>query len=464
MGKFADRLDTLLANMLDSTVDITTQSSSELAANMPPATDIKNQNLVRAELLKLNAKIEKIDTEGKAKEPLASRYFIDHYREFMVGIREFAQKNAEQTNAATITQAMTFMDALWSDIVRSDPIAKQLERIELFLEAYSAKLQAETKLKDPYESGLNRLKNEAKTFVAGMNDKPVSTLETTLNTYDEQFVKLRSEIENPGDPATLKAGVTDPFYTGFVRTSEAKVEQVAANPTPSTLWYDLKRTLSETLPFAILIFVSLFFAILVANDKIHLSKYYRIFYFFFVFILCAVPGPNIYAVPLLGFYYFFKRFLYDSFKRDDTATFGVSRDYVNGITLYALLPIQALQTSGNFLYAYNELLAPTKQVEIGKTKDGNPSYESVVVGPSAKEKQFAYLQESAKIVGATLAGAASVGPSLGQLQALLQKLVGEKEQSDLQGLQKQLQTLSGSVVQTDLAKLQVALRELSTSS
>ena len=137
---------------------------------------------------------------------------------------------------------------------------------------------------------------------------------------------------------------------------------------------------------------------------------------------------------------------------------------MNGITLYALLPIQALQTSGNFLYAYNELLAPTKQVEIGKTKDGNPSYESVVVGLSAKEKQFAYLQESAKIVGATPAGAASVGPSLGQLQALLQKLVGEKEQSDLQGLQKKLQRLSGSVVQTDLAKLQVALRELSTSS
>jgi hypothetical protein len=136
MGRFTERLDSLFANLLDGAVSAGAQSSTAIARQAPTPTSIETQNLVRAELLKLQGKIQKYEAEGKAKEPVASRYFIDHYREFMVDIREFAQKNAEQTNAATITQAMTFMDALWSDIVRSDPIAKQLERIELFLEAF----------------------------------------------------------------------------------------------------------------------------------------------------------------------------------------------------------------------------------------------------------------------------------------------------------------------------------------
>jgi len=455
MGRFTDRLDSLFANMLDGAVNATTQSSSELSKELPSATSVENQRRVQGELLKLQAAIQKYDADGKAMQPMGSRYFIDHYNDFMVDVREFAQKNAEQTNAATITQAITVSDCLWSDIKRSDPIAKQLERVEPFLEQYSAKLKAETKLKETFESGLNSLKNEAKNYVAGMNDKSVANLETTLNAYDERFVKIRSEIPNPGDPATLKAGVSEPFYSACVKSSQAKVEQVEINPNVGTIWYEIKRNLTDTLPLAILVFVGVFFATLVANDLIHLTKYYRIFFFFFVAAICIVPGPNIYAVPLLGIYYFFKRFLYDSFKRDATATFGFSRDFDNGIAYYAFLPVKALQTRGNFLWSFNELKGPTKIDPI--------TGEDIKVGPNAQEKRFAYLQKCAEIVGATLAEAAGSGTSsLAQLQALLKEFGKGKHPSDLKALQEQLQRIAGS--ETDLAKLKALLIQLAKSS
>lgn len=368
-----------------------TRAFEELIGQAP--VDVSAQKASQGLIGGLRSKVDGYEREGQSKEAKASPYFVINYRQKITEWRNWITANSTSGDETAITAKSTQIETEWADLKRADSVAKKLLRFEPFLDAYVKKMQTATKLSVGLEKKFTTFIQQIKTFTDGMSDKSVSQLEAKRDEFNQTFIELRSEITEPGDPATLLLGVEDPTYGTFVQNANKEAEAAAVNPTTNQLMYDVKITMIKVFSIAFLVFIAIFLAVLASNDAIARPPIYRVFYFAFVFFVCMpwslfFPFPPVYltSIIIIGGYFFFKRFLWDSFKRDPTALVGIGRDMEKGIRFYAFLPLIPVETQTmNILWQYNI--------------KSNPDRSGLGI---AERKTKEYYTECARIVGQSL--------------------------------------------------------------
>ena len=341
---------------------------------------------------------KQIDGYRKTREQIigageSTEYFSTNSMARITDWENWLEKNSA-ASAGDYTKKSTEMKTQWEILMNVNPIVKEMERVGSFITLYIK--DKEQKIPSEQKKELQKLQEDADKYytnivtqtpadIVAKRDELNRTFETIQKKIPENFENLNESNTSSQTPVTLLQGIQEENFNRYKSSVEnkelAEAQTFSLKRLMSRIWEYAGKGFSMGWPY----FFGTVFAMIVANDAIGRPVPYRLFYAFFMFLLCQVsliPGFTM----IVFFYYLYRSFVAVNWGNVFSLhPEGPRLDYMKAPVLFAFLPI--------FEGGPNEEVP--WYISIFK-------YDVNRYGGLAKKKQMAYEINAGKLVGKTL--------------------------------------------------------------